>query len=103
MLASDACRALLIARCWLPCPRLGIGFRSAGKLAAIYAVVAAESAFAQFFNPSRLAILGLIVAPVDRPQASGMLQATSSTASIIGPPLAALLAAVPHWGCNGRW
>jgi MFS family permease len=46
---------------------------------------------AQFFNPSRLALLGLTVAPADRPQASGMLQATSSTASIIGPPLAAPL------------
>lgn len=88
MLTSDACRALLIASLLLV-PALGHRLPLGGELAAIYAVVAAESAFAQFFNPSRLAILGLIVAPVDRPQASGMLQATSSTASIIGPPLAA--------------
>lgn len=88
MLTSDACRALLIGSLLLV-PALGHRLPLGAELAAIYAVVAAESAFAQFFNPSRLAMLGLIVAPVDRPQASGMLQATSSTASIIGSPLAA--------------
>lgn len=88
MLTADACRAVLIASLLLV-PALGHWLPLSAELAAIYAVVAAESAFAQFFNPSRLAILGLIVAPVDRPQASGMLQASSSTASIIGPPLAA--------------
>jgi MFS family permease len=88
MLTADACRAVLIASLLLV-PALGHRLPLGAELAVVYAVVAAESAFAQFFNPSRLATLGLIVAPVDRPQASGMLQATSSTASIIGPPLAA--------------
>src|SRR5690348_3954498 len=88
MLTADACRAALIASL-LVVPALGHRLPLAAELAAVYAVVAAESAFAQFFNPSRLAVLGLIVAPVDRPHASGMLQATSSTAFIIGPPLAA--------------
>jgi MFS family permease len=88
MLTADAGRAVLIASL-LVVPALGHRLPLAAELAAVYAVVAAESAFAQFFNPSRLAVLGLIVAPVDRPHASGMLQATSSTAFIIGPPLAA--------------
>jgi MFS family permease len=88
MLTADACRAVLIASL-LAVPALGHRLPLNTELAVVYAAVAAESAFAQFFNPSRLAVLGLIVAPVDRPHASGMLQATSSTASIIGPPLAA--------------
>ena len=92
MLTADACRAVLIALLLVViCTALGHRLPLAAELGAVYAVVAAESAFAQFFNPSRLAVLGLIVAPVDRPQASGMLQATSSTASIVGPPLAAPL------------
>jgi MFS family permease len=90
ILTADACRAVLIASLLLV-PGLGHRLPPGGELAAIYLAVAAESGFAQFFNPSRLALLGLIVAPADRPQASGMLQATSSTASIIGPPLAAPL------------
>ena len=90
MLTADACRAVLIALL-LVVPALGHQLPLAAELGAVYAVVAAQSVFAQFFSPSRLAVLGLIVAPVDRPQASGMLQATSSTASIIGPPLAAPL------------
>jgi MFS family permease len=90
MLTADACRAALIASL-LVVPALGYRLPPGAELGAVYAVVAAESAFSQFFNPSRLAVLGLIVAPVDRPQASGMLQATSSTASILGPPLAAPL------------
>jgi MFS family permease len=90
MLTADGCRAVLIASL-LVVPALGHRLPLAAELGAVYAVVAAESAFSQFFNPSRLAVLGLIVAPVDRPHASGMLQATSSTAAIIGPPLAAPL------------
>ncbi len=100
MLTADACRAVLIASL-LVVPALGHRLPLAAELGAVYAVVAAESAFAQFFNPSRLAVLGLIVAPADRPQASGMMQATSSTASIIGPPLAA--PGFSRWAWNGRW
>src|SRR5437763_5361546 len=47
--------------------------------------------FAQFFNPSRFAILGVVVEPEDRAQASSRFQATSSFAAIIGPPLGAPL------------
>jgi MFS family permease len=90
MMVADACRAALIASL-LIVPALGHRFSAGGQLAAIYGIVAAESCGAQFFNPSRLAVLGVIVHPADRAPASGMLQATSSTAAIIGPPLAAPL------------
>jgi hypothetical protein len=81
MLTADACRAVLIALL-LVVPALGHRLPLAAEFGAVYAVVAAESAFAQFFSPSRLAVLGLIVAPVDRPQASA------------APPL--FLAAIPQ-------
>ncbi len=90
MMVADACRAALIASL-LMVPALGHRVSAAGQLAAIYGIVAAESCCAQFFNPSCLAVLGVIVHPTDRAQTSGMLQATSSTAAIIGPPLAAPL------------
>ena len=90
MMTADASRAVVIASLLLVA---GSGHRLplAAELAAVYAVVAVESALAQFFNPSRLALIGLVVAPGDRPLASGRLQATASAASIIGPPIAAPL------------
>lgn len=98
MLASDACRAVVIASL-VAVPALGGRLAPAGQIGFVYAAVAAESCLAQFFNPSRLALLGLVVAPADRANASGMLQATSSGAAIAGPLLAAplLFAAGPQW------
>jgi MFS family permease len=98
MLASDACRAAVIASL-VAVPTLGSRLAPAGQIGFVYAAVAAESCLAQFFNPSRLAILGLVVPPADRAKASGMLQATSSGAAIAGPVLAAplLFAAGPQW------
>ena len=98
MLASDACRAVVIASL-VAVPALGSRLAPAGQIGFVYAAVAAESCLAQFFNPSRLAILGLVVAPADRAKASGMLQATSSGAAIAGPLLAAplLFAVGPQW------
>lgn len=90
MMTVDACRAVLIASL-LVVPTLGTYIPAGATLAGIYCTVALESSFAQFFNPSRLAMLGQIVHPSDRGRTSGMLQATSSTASIIGPPVAAQL------------
>jgi MFS family permease len=90
MMTADACRAVLIASLLL-LPAFGHQITTVAELAAIYGIVAAEGAFAQFFNPSRLAVLGAVVAPGDLPSASGLLQATSSLAGIIGPPLAAPL------------
>jgi len=92
MLAADASRAVLIAALLvLTIPSVAHGLPPIASVAIIYAVVMAASGFAQFFNPSRLAILGLVVAPEDQPKASGLFQATMSFAAIIGPPLAAPL------------
>jgi MFS family permease len=98
MLGADACRTVLIASL-LAVPALGARLGPAGAIAAVYAVVAAESCCAQFFNPSRLAVLGAVVRPAERARASGLLQATSSGAAIAGPPLAAplLFGAGPTW------
>jgi MFS family permease len=98
MLASDACRAVVIASL-VAVPALGSRLAPAAQIGFVYAAVAAESCLAQFFNPSRLAILGLVVAPADQAKASGMLQATSSGAAIAGPLLAAplLFAVGPQW------
>lgn len=98
MMTADACRAAVIASLLLA-PGLDHRLPLAADLAVVYTVVAAESSLAQFFNPSRLALTGLIVAPADRSLASGRLQATVSAASIIGPPIAAplLFAAGVQW------
>jgi MFS family permease len=88
MMTADACRAAVIASL-LVLALVGHNLPLPADLIVVYAVVAAESALAQFFNPARLALLGLIIAPADRPRASGHLQATTSAASIIGPPIAA--------------
>jgi MFS family permease len=88
MLAADVFRAVLVAGL-LALPALGAG--ATAEIAVVYAVVAAQSAAAQFFNPSRLALLGRIVGPAGRAKAGGMLQATVSLATIAGEPLGALL------------
>jgi MFS family permease len=92
MLTADACRALLIAGLLsLADPAVARRLSPLVMVGLIYLVVAVASGFAQFFNPSRFAVLGLVVAPDDRAKASGLLQATGSFAAIIGPPLAAPL------------
>lgn len=98
MLVSDACRAVVVASL-LAVPEFGSRLAPAGQIGLVYAAVAAESCLAQFFNPSRLAVLGLIVPSADRAKASGMLQATSGGAAIGGPLLAAplLFAVGPQW------
>lgn len=88
MMTADAARAAVIASLLLVAGS-GHSLPLAADLAVVYAVVAAESSMAQFFNPSRLALIGQIIAPADRARASGQLRATTSAASIIGPPIAA--------------
>lgn len=61
------------------------------QLAAIYSAVAVAAAVAQFFNPSRFATVGAIVAPEDRARAFGLTSATSNAVAVLGPPLAAPL------------
>ncbi len=92
MMGADLFRAVLIVALLagltvLPAPGRGNGIGA--ELTLVYAVVAAQSAAAQFFNPCRLATLGRIVAPAAQPDASGMLQAAMSMAMIIGEPLGA--------------
>jgi predicted MFS family arabinose efflux permease len=69
------------------------------RLTVIYAVVALSASFAQFFNPSRFATIGAVVAPEDRSRAFSLSSATTSTAAVLGPPLAAplLFAAGVQW------
>lgn len=90
MLVADAARCVLIASL-LVLPALRNHIPVGAQLAILYAVLAACSCFAEFFDPSRLAVIGAIV-PVDRqPQASALLSASASMAQIIGPPIAAPL------------
>lgn len=68
-------------------------------LTAVYVVVAATAAAAQFFNPSRFATIAAVVAEQDRPKAFGLTSASSNAAAILGPPLAAplLFSMSPVW------
>jgi MFS family permease len=90
MLFADAARTVLILGL-LVLPALGHRIPAAVQLGIVYAVLAAASCFAEFFDPSRLAILGAIVPEQDQAKASGHLSASASLAQVIGPPIAAPL------------
>jgi MFS family permease len=90
MLVADAARFALIASL-LILPSLRHTIPVIVQLSVLYIVLAVCSIFAQFFDPSRLALLGEVVPPKDQPKASAQLQAAFSTAQIIGPPVAAPL------------
>ncbi len=90
MLTADAARCLLIAGL-LVLPALQHRIPVQVQLAVIYAVLAAASCFAEFFDPARMAILGAVVAPADQPKASGREQAMMALAQVIGPPVGAVL------------
>lgn len=98
MLTADACRMALIASL-LILPVISHSITAAVQLAIIYSVLATESCFAQFFNPCRLAVLGLVVSSPELPRASGQIQAAIGLANVVGPPLAgaALFAAGVQW------
>ncbi len=95
MLWMDALRASLIALLVLATNLIPLPFFPDGKMPAawqlgmIYTIVFLASACAQFFNPSRLALIGDLVPEPQRAQASGLTQVSLSIASIVGPPLAA--------------
>lgn len=57
----------------------------------LYLAVVLESLCAQFFNPSRLALIGEIVPEAERAQAMGMMQTTTNLAIIFGPPIGTVL------------
>ena len=90
MLVADAARCALIASL-LVLPVLRHSLPAIAQLGILYAVLAICSAFAEFFNPSRLAVLGAIVLPEQQAKASAQLSAAFSTAQMIGPPIAAPL------------
>jgi MFS family permease len=90
MLIADAARFALIASL-LVLPLLRHRIPVGAQLAILYAVLAACSCFAEFFDPSRLAVIGATVPPDQQPQAGAQLQASFSMAQIIGPPIAAPL------------
>ena len=90
MLVADAARFVLVSSL-LVLPMLRHQLPVGAQLAILYAVLAACSCFAEFFNPSRLAVVGAIVPPEQQPQASSLLSAASSLAQVIGPPIAAPL------------
>jgi MFS family permease len=98
MLTADAARCILIA-CLLVLPALRTELPVGVQLGILYAVLAVAGAFGEFFDPSRLAVIGVIVPTEDQPQASGRLQATMAFAQVIGPPVAAplLLLFGPSW------
>jgi MFS family permease len=61
-------------------------------LGLLYVVVFLVNGAGQFFNPARVAVIGDIVpGEADRTKAFGLGQATTATAAIVGPPLAAPL------------
>ena len=90
MLTADAARCALITSL-LILPLLRHAIPAGAQLAILYAVLAVCSCFAEFFNPSRLAVLGAVVPAEQQAAASGQLSAAFSTAQVIGPPIAAPL------------
>ena len=90
MLRMDGLRALLIASL-LVLPLFGQGWPAPVQIALIYLVVIAATTCAQFFNPSRFALIRSLVAAPERTRASSLTQVSTNLASIIGPVLAAPL------------
>jgi MFS family permease len=92
MLRTEVLRALMVAvlaaLAFMPTSALPVWL----WLTVIYIVVFVVNASEQFFNPSRFATIGDVVAgEVDRTRAAGIGQATQAVAAIVGPPLAAPL------------
>ncbi|MFE1733046.1 MFS transporter [Streptomyces bacillaris] len=92
MLGTEVLRgvlvALLTAVAFLPTDALPAGV----WLALVYGTVLVLHAAARFFAPARFTIIAdLMKGDADRARAAGITQATSQTALILGPPLAAPL------------
>ncbi|HEY7357378.1 MAG TPA: MFS transporter, partial [Ktedonobacterales bacterium] len=98
MLRMDALRALLILAL-VPFALLVGTHAATWQLVALYASIALTAACSQFFNPSRLALIGDIVTPEQQPRASSLIFMTTSLGIVVGPALAAPLyvALGPAW------
>jgi MFS family permease len=88
MLWTDALRAALVALLLVP---VAFALGPVRQLVAVYLVVLLVSACGQFFNPALMALINDLVPEEDLPRASGLSETTWSTASVVGPPLAAPL------------
>jgi MFS family permease len=91
MLWSDAVRAALVGGL-VGLPLLPSGALPVpAELVLVYAVIVLNTVVSRFFVPARFTIIADIVPEHDQARASGITQATSAAAGIIGPPLAAPL------------
>jgi MFS family permease len=101
MLWMDGLRAVLIILLLLPAGTFPLPFQlvAIGQLVMIYLVIFFATTCARFFDPSRLALVGDIVPEPDRTRAIGLLQSSNNLATVIGPPLAALL----YFGPGVQW
>jgi MFS family permease len=93
MLLMDALRGMLLLLLMLVTAILPPPFHLPpfGQLDAVYLVVFLATICAQFFDPSRLALVGDLVWEPDRAHATGLLEATRNLAVVLGPAVAALL------------
>ncbi|WP_329614338.1 MFS transporter [Streptomyces brevispora] len=89
MLWADLIRAAVIGSLILVALRPSLSTRA--QLISIYGAVVAVSIVSQFFNPARFATVGAVVAEKDRAKAFSLASASSNTAAVVGPPLAAPL------------
>lgn len=98
MLRMDALRALLILAL-VPFTLVSLAHTATWQLIPLYASIALTAACSQFFNPSRLALIGDIVEPEQQPRASSLSFMTVSLGITIGPALAApfYVALGPLW------
>lgn len=72
-------------------PGVGGSLPLAWQLGAIFVVVFAASAVAQFFRPAWSVLLRDVVPEPERPRATGLNQTSASLAVLVGPPIAAPL------------
>ena len=97
MMCMDAIRAILILLLLLATGLVPLPFIPGGKLTNyeqiifIYVITFLATVCAQFFNPSRFAIISDVVNPEERAHASALGQLTSNMALVIGPSIAAPL------------
>jgi len=95
--------ALLVITGLTPLPlfdMVGIGPLSLHeRLMAIYAAVFLVNAFAQFYSPAIIALIGDLVAEAQQARANGVFQVSSSLAILLGPAVAPplFLAFGPAW------
>ncbi|WP_158674595.1 MFS transporter [Streptomyces hoynatensis] len=90
MMVTDLLRAAFVA-VLLVIPLAGGDWPVWVQIALIYAMVALSSSASRFFNPARFSLIAQVVPAGHHTRAFGLLTATSGTAAIVGPPLAAPL------------